>query len=136
MQANPWRQFYVNLALPGSRCQPRKKSGMNMTQSNSRIFVTGDVHAFNDYGKINHFRKLMRDDLTLNDYLIICGDFGIIWDGDDHDLYFKKQVYGGIQGLVLWTSPHRPQHRQISLPVRHHKGNCVTPTAGKSLTYL
>ena len=67
-----------------------------------RIFVTGDIHADYDYKKIKQFRQLLKDELTLQDYLIVCGDFGIIWDGDRHDRYFKKHVYGNFPCTILW----------------------------------
>ena len=38
------------------------------------IYVTGDIHAWIDIGKLN------RCPAKANDYLIICGDFGLIWD--------------------------------------------------------
>ena len=68
-----------------------------------RIFITGDVHGDHDYKIIKQFRKLLRDELTLDDYLIICGDFGLIWDGGRHDRYFKKHVYGDFPCTILWV---------------------------------
>ncbi|MDX8418049.1 MAG: metallophosphoesterase [Absicoccus sp.] len=38
------------------------------------IYVTGDIHAWIDISKLN------RCPAKANDYLIICGDFGLIWD--------------------------------------------------------
>lgn len=32
----------------------------------------------------------MKGDLTKDDYLIICGDAGIVWDGKDFDRYIQK----------------------------------------------
>jgi hypothetical protein len=49
------------------------------------IFVTGDVHGEIDLKKIKRFWDIFLNDLTLDDYLIICGDFGVIWDGGQHD---------------------------------------------------
>ena len=68
-----------------------------------RLFVTGDVHGNIDYGKLKQFRKLMKDDLTLDDYLVICGDFGILWDSKRHDNYFKERVYGNFPCTILWV---------------------------------
>ena len=53
-----------------------------------RIFVTGDVHGRIDIGKLGsklfpQGRKLDRDD-----YVIICGDFGCVWNGDNQDRYW------------------------------------------------
>jgi len=68
-----------------------------------RLFVTGDVHADRDYRKIKKFRDTMKPSLTLDDYLVICGDFGVIWDGNEHDKYFKEQVYGDFPCTILWV---------------------------------
>lgn len=45
------------------------------------IFLTGDTHG--DFSRLRPevFREQER--LTKADYVIICGDFGGIWDGSD-----------------------------------------------------
>lgn len=44
------------------------------------IYVTGDMHA--DYSRFEE-RKIRK--LKKNDILIICGDFGFIWDGSEKE---------------------------------------------------
>lgn len=46
----------------------------------SKIYVTGDTHGTYDRAKLN--TKIFKDqkDLTKNDYVIICGDVGMIWN--------------------------------------------------------
>ena len=39
------------------------------------IYITGDTH-----GDISFFRNPKLNKLTEKDYLIVCGDFGFIWD--------------------------------------------------------
>ena len=46
------------------------------------IFVTGDTHGSIDSGKLS---SSSLEKLTKNDYLIICGDFGFVWYGDNRD---------------------------------------------------
>lgn len=41
------------------------------------IYITGDTHGEQDYGKIFNHRKMFKEE----DILIIAGDFGGIWDG-------------------------------------------------------
>ncbi|MCL1866729.1 MAG: metallophosphoesterase [Oscillospiraceae bacterium] len=41
------------------------------------IYVTGDTH-----GDLNRFKHPMFRKIKKRDILIICGDFGFIWDGD------------------------------------------------------
>ena len=56
------------------------------------ILITGDLHGEIDVGKLTkrgiHKKALSR--LTKDDYLIICGDFGFIWDGSASDRWWLK----------------------------------------------
>lgn len=53
------------------------------------IYVTGDTHANIDIGKLNTKRFPQQLDLTKKDYLVICGDFGLVWDGSSREMYWK-----------------------------------------------
>lgn len=52
------------------------------------IFVTGDIHGGIDISKISNENFPQAKQLTRNDYVIVCGDFGLpflpsdTWDGD------------------------------------------------------
>lgn len=52
------------------------------------IYITGDTHIPIDIGKLTTKRFPEQKHLTKNDYLIICGDFGGIWDGSNQDRYW------------------------------------------------
>lgn len=45
------------------------------------IFITGDTHG--DFSRLQPAAFHGQRDLTKEDYLIICGDFGGVWDGSD-----------------------------------------------------
>ena len=50
------------------------------------IYITGDTH-----GEFTRFKKDIfyeQTSLTKNDYVIICGDFGGVWDGSPTDRYW------------------------------------------------
>ena len=51
--------------------------------TNSHIMLTGDTHGAIDIKKIELLK--LQDALTKDDYLIICGDFGAVWFGDERD---------------------------------------------------
>lgn len=53
------------------------------------IYVTGDIHAHIDIGKLNTQRFPQQKSLTKSDYLIVCGDFGLVWDNSKNDLYWR-----------------------------------------------
>lgn len=46
------------------------------------LFFTGDTHG-DPINHLNRFRNKMRDELTKEDFLIICGDFGCFWTKPD-----------------------------------------------------
>ena len=43
------------------------------------IFVTGDIHASYDIAKLSE-SCFNTAGLTKDDYVIICGDFGLVWN--------------------------------------------------------
>ena len=44
------------------------------------IFVTGDTHGEHDIHKLNTIGFPEQKGLTRDDYVIICGDFGGVWN--------------------------------------------------------
>lgn len=54
------------------------------------IYITGDIHREQDIHKINPREFEAGNHLTDQDYVIICGDFGCIWDGGDGDRFWLK----------------------------------------------
>lgn len=53
------------------------------------IYVTGDTHADIDIGKLSVKKFPAQKQLTKDDYLIICGDFGLVWDGSEREIYWQ-----------------------------------------------
>ncbi len=56
----------------------------------ARIFITGDTHGDIDIGKLTTRRFPEQKDLTRDDIVIVCGDFGAVWDGAGHDRYVQN----------------------------------------------
>ena len=59
------------------------------------VFVTGDVHCPIDVHKLNSKNFPIQKSLTKDDYLIVCGDMGIVWSnpegkGYNEDIYWQK----------------------------------------------
>lgn len=54
------------------------------------IYITGDTHIPVDINKLSSKRFPEQKQLTAKDYLIICGDFGGVWCGDNEELYWRK----------------------------------------------
>ena len=58
----------------------------------SRIFITGDTHGNFDIHKLSS-KRFDTNSLTKEDYVIICGDFGLIW---------SPEGYGGFKESEYW----------------------------------
>ena len=54
------------------------------------IYITGDTHIPVDIQKISTKRFPQQKEMTKNDFLIICGDFGGVWDGSNEEKYWIK----------------------------------------------
>ena len=54
------------------------------------IFITGDTHIPIDIGKLSSKCFPEQKEMTKNDYVIICGDFGGVWDGSNEEKYWIK----------------------------------------------
>ena len=51
------------------------------------IYITGDIH-----GDFSRFKDPALRKLKKNDALIICGDFGFIWDGSENEKKLLKKI--------------------------------------------
>lgn len=55
------------------------------------ILVTGDTHGYDDIAKLDRRNFKFKDcGLTKDDYLIICGDFGMVWDNSKEDMWWRR----------------------------------------------
>ena len=66
------------------------------------ILITGDIHGSHDIHKLSNkgnpdFKDIFNS-MTKDDYVIICGDFGLVWNNDKEDMC-------GEAGLTTDLSP-------------------------------
>ena len=54
------------------------------------IYITGDTHIPVDIQKLSAKRFSEQKEMTKSDYVIICGDFGGVWDGSNEEKYWIK----------------------------------------------
>jgi DNA repair exonuclease SbcCD nuclease subunit len=54
------------------------------------VYITGDTHIPIDITKLSSKRFPEQKEMTEKDYLIICGDFGGIFTGDNEEKYWLK----------------------------------------------
>jgi len=88
------------------------------------IYVTGDTHIPLDISKLNTTNFPEQKDMTRDDYVIVLGDFGLLWHQDkeyEHWLAWLKEK----PFTLLWLDGNHENHEWIqSLPVETwHGGN-------------
>lgn len=66
------------------------------------IYITGDCH-----GSFRRFTKKHRDKylphMSQDDYLIICGDFGLLWCDRDKELEYNLDWLSRLPFTILWV---------------------------------
>lgn len=70
------------------------------------IYITGDTHCPIDIHKLNTKNFPEQRNLTKDDTLIICGDFGAVWDGGKEDEYWQKWLDKKNMTVVFCDGNH------------------------------
>lgn len=90
-----------------------------------RLFVTGDTHGDIDFHKLNTKNFPEGRLLTKEDFVIICGDFGAVWDGAKSDKYLQKW-YNEKPWTTLFIDGNHENHDLLnSYPVSEWNGGKV-----------
>lgn len=72
------------------------------------IYVTGDVH-----GDKSRFKAVRKAGIRKGDTLLICGDFGFLWDGGEAEERLLKWI-GKRRYQVLFVDGCNENHRLLS----------------------
>lgn len=91
----------------------------------SKCFVTGDTHGDIDIHKTSNKRWPESKLLTKDDYLIITGDSGIVWDGDRSDRYIQKYWLEKPYTVLFVDGNHENHDLLDSLPVEVWNGGKI-----------
>lgn len=70
------------------------------------IYITGDTHLPIDVHKLSNREWIEQKDLTPNDYLIICGDFGGVWDNSNEEKYWIKWLINKPYTILFVDGNH------------------------------
>lgn len=90
------------------------------------IYVTGDMH-----GDISRLRSKEARRLRKNDYLIICGDFGFIWDGSPKEKRILKWLGKRKYHVLFIEGTHDNLDLINTYPVKEWNGGLVHEISGK-----
>ncbi len=93
------------------------------------IYVTGDTHANIDIGKLSTKKFPQQKTLTKKDYVIVCGDFGLVWDASDREMKWQKWL-GNKRFTTLWVDGNHENYDALKLiPVTKKFGGLVQKIA-------
>ena len=88
----------------------------------SRIFVCGDTHGIIDAKKLERLKA--REQLNQDDYIIICGDGGIVWDKESLKSYIE--FYESLNCKVLYIDGNHENFDMLNnYPVEEWNGGKV-----------
>ena len=88
------------------------------------VYLTGDVHCPIDVEKLNTKCFPDQKQMTKEDYLIVLGDFGLLWH-ENSEFYWWKRWFDEKNFTTLWIDGNHENFEWIDrLPVSEwHGGN-------------
>lgn len=88
------------------------------------IYITGDTHG--DFTRFSNKRmKKLGNELTENDYVIICGDFGLCW-AKDRTFDYNCKFFAEKKYTVLWVQGNHENYDMIAeYPIEEWHGGKV-----------
>lgn len=90
------------------------------------IYLTGDTH-----GDITRFNDKKFKKLKKNDFLIVCGDFGFIWDGSKREKRILKHL-GKMKYHILFVDGCHENYNLLNqYPVTEWNGGKVQVISGR-----
>lgn len=91
----------------------------------SRIFITGDTHGDLEINKLGAKQFPIGVSLSKDDYVIICGDFGLIWDNGKTDNYWLEWLSVKPFTILFIDGNHENFDLLESYPVKEWNGGKV-----------
>lgn len=90
------------------------------------LFITGDLHGKHDFSsKLNTEKFPLQKTLTKQDFVIIAGDFGLVWDDSKEDLYWRKLLTERNFTTLFVDGNHENFNLLDRYPVEHWQGGKV-----------
>ena len=87
------------------------------------IFITGDTHA--DFERFKKEIFYEQAELSKNDYVIICGDFGGVWDGSPRERYWLDWLEAKRFTTLFVSGNHENYDLLSEFPVQEWHGGRV-----------
>lgn len=102
------------------------------------IYVCGDVHGRYDIQKLYDFANGKGKNLTKADYLIVAGDFGILWDQEETQKERElKKTHDSFPWTTLFVDGNHENHARLDeLPVEYKFGYSPIGRVSSSIYHL
>ena len=89
------------------------------------VYITGDMH-----GDAARFKEKAVRSLKKGDTLIICGDFGFVWNGTSKEKRYLQQLGKQKYEIAFLDGAHENYHYLAQYPVIDWKGGKARQIAG------
>ena len=96
------------------------------------VYVTGDIHGWLDIGKLTPDRWPLGQKLRKSDFLVICGDFGLVWTDPRtlEEKFFLDWLDNQPWTTLFVDGNHENYDLLDSYPTRSWRGGKVSPIPG------
>jgi DNA repair exonuclease SbcCD nuclease subunit len=91
----------------------------------NKIFITGDIHGSISVNRFSSHAFPEGKSLTKDDYVIIVGDFGLLWDGGKEDRYWLKWLNDKPWTTLFIDGNHENFDMLDSYPVEQWNGGKI-----------
>jgi hypothetical protein len=99
------------------------------------VYLTGDLHGDIDIRKLATKYWPLGKTLTKQDYLIILGDFGLLWNGDKTDAHWLKWL-DAQPWTTLWLDGNHENFDMIDALPGRHMFNSTVGVVNESVFHL
>lgn len=89
------------------------------------IYITGDTHCPIDINKLSTKRFPEQRNMTKDDFLIITGDYGGVWDNSNEEKYWMNWLNGKNFTTLFVDGNHENFDMLNSYPVEYYHGGKV-----------
>jgi predicted phosphodiesterase len=89
------------------------------------IYITGDTHIPIDITKFSMPNFVEQKQMTKNDYVIICGDFGGVWNNSHEEIYWRKWLNDKNFTTLFVDGNHENFNLLNQYPVEYWSGGKI-----------
>lgn len=121
------------IVYPSSRVHPISYEITDCSETGGigMIYVTGDTHANIDISKLNTKNFPQQKSLSKDDYIIVSGDFGLVWDGSAREIYWQDWLTNKNFTTLFIDGNHENFDILYRLPISEKiRGICKRGSSG------